>query len=118
MEAVGLVRTSTCKEDAFGRRSPKNKSVARIFWSERKIEKAREWFGCALAQDSDLGDIWAWWLKFERQHGSEETRQEVINRCMAAEPHHSPVWESVAKDDKNAGKGTKEILEIVANIVQ
>ena len=93
-------------------------TVARIFWSERKIEKAREWFGRALAQDSDLGDIWAWWLKFERQHGTEETRQEVINRCMAAEPHHSPVWQSIAKDDKNVGRGTKEILEMVANAIQ
>lgn len=93
-------------------------TVARIFWSERKIEKAREWFGRALAQDSDLGDIWAWWLKFEKQHGIEETRQEVVNRCVIAEPHHSPVWQSVAKDDKNVGKGTKEILEIVANVIQ
>ena len=93
-------------------------TVARIFWSERKIEKAREWFGRALAQDSDLGDIWAWWLKFERQHGTEETRQEVINRCIAAEPHHSPVWQSIAKDDKSVGKSTKEILEIVTNVIQ
>jgi pre-mRNA-processing factor 6 len=93
-------------------------TVARIFWSERKIEKAREWFGRALAQDSDLGDIWAWWLKFEKQHGTEETCQEVIHRCVAAEPHHSPVWQSVAKDDKNVGRGTKEILEIVAIIIQ
>ena len=93
-------------------------TVARIFWSERKIEKAREWFGRALAQDSDLGDVWAWWLKFERQHGTEETRQEVINRCVAAEPHHSPVWQSLAKDDKNLGKGPKEILEQVADVIQ
>jgi pre-mRNA-processing factor 6 len=40
-------------------------TVARLFWAERKIEKAREWFGRALAQNADLGDIWAWWLKFE-----------------------------------------------------
>ena len=46
-------------------------TVARLFWAERKIEKAREWFGRAIAQNPDLGDIWAWWLKFERQHGTE-----------------------------------------------
>jgi pre-mRNA-processing factor 6 len=40
---------------------------------------------------------------------------EVINRCTAEEPHHSPVWQSIAKDDKNVGKSTKEILEIVAD---
>ena len=94
------------------------RTVARIFWSERKIEKAREWFGRALAQDSDLGDVWAWWLKFERQHGTEETRQEVINKCAAAEPRHSSVWQSVAKDDRNVGEGVREILEMVASIIQ
>ena len=49
-------------------------TVARLFWAERKIEKARDWFGRAVAaneQPSDTwGDIWAWWLKFERQHGT------------------------------------------------
>jgi pre-mRNA-processing factor 6 len=45
-------------------------TVARLFWAERKIEKARQWFGRAVATNSDLGDSWAWWLKFERQHGT------------------------------------------------
>lgn len=46
-------------------------TVARLFWAERKIEKARQWFGRAVATDPDLGDSWGWWLKFERQHGTE-----------------------------------------------
>ena len=45
-------------------------TVARLFWAERKIEKARQWFGRAVATDPDLGDLWGWWLKFERQHGT------------------------------------------------
>lgn len=49
-------------------------SVARLFWAERKIEQARRWFDRAVAaseRPSDTwGDIWAWWLKFERQHGT------------------------------------------------
>lgn len=44
-------------------------TVARLFWAERKIEKARQWFERALTANSDLGDNWGWWLKFERQHG-------------------------------------------------
>jgi pre-mRNA-processing factor 6 len=46
-------------------------TVARLFWAERKIEKARQWFGRAVATDADLGDLWGWWLKFERQHGTQ-----------------------------------------------
>ena len=45
-------------------------TVARLFWAERKIEKARQWFSRAVATNSDLGDSWGWWLKFERQHGT------------------------------------------------
>jgi pre-mRNA-processing factor 6 len=46
-------------------------AVARLFWSERKIEKARSWFERSTAADATLGDSWAWWLKFERQHGTQ-----------------------------------------------
>ena len=44
-------------------------AVARLFWNERKVEKARQWFGNAITADKDWGDAWGWWLKFERQHG-------------------------------------------------
>jgi pre-mRNA-processing factor 6 len=46
-------------------------TVARVLWADRVIERARDWFGRATATDPDLGDVWAWWLKFERQHGTE-----------------------------------------------
>ncbi|KAG5652943.1 hypothetical protein H0H81_003019 [Sphagnurus paluster] len=93
-------------------------TVARLFWAERKIEKARQWFERAVTTDPDLGDSWAWWLKFERQHGTEEHREIVRSRCVTAEPHHSPIWQSVAKDVGNRGKSIKEILEIVADTLQ
>ena len=44
-------------------------TVARLFWAERKIEKARQWFERAIKLNPDLGDIWAWWWKFEKEHG-------------------------------------------------
>lgn len=39
---------------------------------------------------------------------------EVVKQCIAAEPHHGPTWQSVAKDDRNVAKSTKDILELVA----
>lgn len=39
----------------------------------------------------------------------------MIKKCVAAEPHHSSTWQSIAKDMKNTGKSTSEILELVAN---
>lgn len=93
-------------------------TVARLFWAERKIEKAREWFGRAAATAPDLGDTWGWWLKFERMHGTEEQRADVRNKCVSAEPHHSPVWQSVVKDDSHRGNSVKELLELVADALQ
>ncbi|KAJ8588177.1 hypothetical protein M405DRAFT_934289 [Rhizopogon salebrosus TDB-379] len=95
-------------------------TVARLFWAERKIEKARQWFSRSVTteQDKDIGDHWGWWLKFERQHGTPEYVEEVIKQCIAAEPHHGPVWQSIAKDDKNVGKSAKELLEMVAHTLQ
>ena len=45
-------------------------------------------------------------------------REAVRTKCVAAEPHHSPIWQSIAKDVKYVGKSTREILEIVADILQ
>ncbi|KAH7885649.1 PRP1 splicing factor, N-terminal-domain-containing protein [Phlebopus sp. FC_14] len=95
-------------------------TVARLFWAERKVDKARVWFARSVAteQDKDIGDHWGWWVKFERQHGTPEHVAEVIKQCVAAEPHHGLVWQAIVKDDKNVGKSTKEILELVAEALQ
>jgi len=93
-------------------------AVARVLWADRVVGRAREWFARATATDPDLGDIWGWWLKFERQHGTEAEREAVRTKCVAAEPHHSPIWQSIAKDVKYVGKSTREILEIVADVLQ
>lgn len=45
----------------------------RLFWSERKITKAREWFLRTVKIEPDLGDAWAFFYKFELQHGTEVT---------------------------------------------
>jgi len=48
----------------------------------------------------------------------QEQREAVRTKCVAAEPHHSPMWQSIAKDVKNVGKSTKEILEMVADALK
>ncbi|KAI9097297.1 PRP1 splicing factor, N-terminal-domain-containing protein [Phlyctochytrium arcticum] len=93
-------------------------TVARLFWAERKIEKARNWFNRAVKTNPDLGDSWAWWLKFEMQHGTEEQRKELIAKCVAAEPRHGERWQEVAKSRLNHGKTTEEILKLVAAQMQ
>ncbi|KAI8384838.1 PRP1 splicing factor, N-terminal-domain-containing protein [Radiomyces spectabilis] len=87
-------------------------TVARLFWTDRKIEKARAWFQKAVQIDPDYGDAFAWWYKFELQYGLEEQQAIVIKRCIAAEPHHGEVWQSTAKDVANIGLKTEGILKL------
>lgn len=47
-------------------------SVARHFWAQNKSMQARNFFTRIFQNNNneDLGDLWAWWLKFERDHGT------------------------------------------------
>ncbi len=89
-------------------------AVARLFWSERKIDKARSWLNRAVETNADFGDAWAWLLKFEAQHGDEAAAADVIKRCVAADPRHGEKWQAVRKSVANAGKSTEEVLKLVA----
>lgn len=93
-------------------------TVARIFWGERKLEKAISWFEKAIVLNSDLGDSWAWYLKFLQQHGTEEKVADVVSRCVACEPRHGEVWQRVRKDPKNAKLGIEEVLKKVMSELQ
>ncbi len=90
-------------------------TVARIFWSERRLEKAASWFEKAILLDSDLGDTWAWYYKFLLQHGTEEKREEVLSKLALSEPKHGEIWQTVAKDPRNADKSIEEILKITVS---
>jgi len=89
-------------------------TIARVFWSERKIDKARSWMEKASSADSDIGDIWAWYLKFEQQHGTKEHVAAVIEKCKQAEPKHGELWQAVSKDPSNSKLTMDQILVKVA----
>lgn len=89
-------------------------TVARLFWADRKVDKARNWFNRAIKVDADMGDSWAWCLRFEMMHGEQSGIDDVVARCVAAEPHHGERWQAVSKKIENFRKTTKEILMIVA----
>ncbi|TVY45740.1 Pre-mRNA-splicing factor [Lachnellula subtilissima] len=93
-------------------------TIARIFWGERRLEKAQNWFEKAILLDSDLGDTWAWYYKFLLQHGTEEKRADVISKAILNEPRHGEFWQGISKDPKNAGKGTEDILKIVVGLLE
>ena len=89
-------------------------TIARLFWLERKLDKARNWLNKAIKLNSDIGDIWAWLLKFELQHGDETKVQEIRRLCAAADPHHGEVWSRIKKDLANIGKSAEDLVTLVA----
>ena len=89
-------------------------AVANLFVSERKHNKARKWFARATALEPDLGDAWAHAYFFEVKDGTDQTRQDLVDRCVAAEPAHGELWTSVAKDPKNARLDVASKLRLCA----
>ena len=89
-------------------------AVATLFASDRKTEKARKWFERAVLLDQDNGDLWARYYKFETQHGSEDKKNTIKERCIKADPKHGEVWQSVSKSIENRHKTTGECLELAS----
>lgn len=86
-------------------------AVSKLFWSERKIQKCREWFNRTVKIDPDFGDAWGFFYKFELILGTEEQQQEVVARCIAAEPKHGEEWCKISKNIVNWCFKTEDILK-------
>lgn len=63
-------------------------AVGRLFWNERKIEKTRLWLSRAANADPDNGDLWAWWYKFEKQHGEKVSLADPYRKSCADSAVH------------------------------
>ncbi|KAI9675608.1 MAG: hypothetical protein M1817_000974 [Caeruleum heppii] len=88
-------------------------TAARVFWSERKTDKARSWFEKAILAQSDLGDSWGWYAKFLEEYGTDEARADLRAKIVLAEPKYGEVWQAVAKAPGHARWGVEKILEEV-----
>ncbi|CAK9294730.1 unnamed protein product [Gordionus sp. m RMFG-2023] len=93
-------------------------AVSKLFWCERKLSKAKDWFYRTLKLDQDYGDTWAYFYRFLCMHGTEEEKEELIKRCVKAEPHHGEIWCSVSKDISNWKLKTPEILIKTSEILE
>lgn len=88
-------------------------AVSKLFWSEQKTQKARDWFNRTVKIDPDLGDAWAYFYKFELNYGTEAQQSELIERCCVAEPKHGEEWCRVSKDIKNWCFKISDTLKVV-----
>uniref|UniRef100_A0A1J3G438 Protein STABILIZED1 n=1 Tax=Noccaea caerulescens TaxID=107243 RepID=A0A1J3G438_NOCCA len=88
-------------------------AVAKLFWHDKKVEKARTWLKRTVTLAPNIGDFWALYYKFERQHGSEENQKEVLDKCVASEPKHGEKWQAISKAVENAHQSVEFILKKV-----
>uniref|UniRef100_A0A0A9VZK8 Pre-mRNA-processing factor 6 n=1 Tax=Lygus hesperus TaxID=30085 RepID=A0A0A9VZK8_LYGHE len=89
-------------------------AVSKLFWSEHKLQKCRDWFNRTVKIEPDLGDSWAYFYKFELLNGTEEQQEDVKKRCISAEPHHGEMWCAVSKKIENWRLNIEQILLLVA----
>ncbi|XP_010522629.1 PREDICTED: protein STABILIZED1 [Tarenaya hassleriana] len=88
-------------------------AVAKLFWQDMKVDKARSWLKRAVTLAPDVGDFWALYYKFELQHGSDENQKEVLANCAVAEPKYGEKWQPIAKAVENAHQTVEVILKKV-----
>lgn len=87
-------------------------SVAKIFWKEKKVHKARKWFDRAVGLNPDIGDSWIYYYAFEEDTTGKT--QEIISNFVKAGPKHGKLWIGITKKPENWGKPLKELLGIAA----
>jgi len=93
-------------------------AVSKLLWTQRKMDKCRDWFNRTVKIDNDLGDAWVYFYKFETVHGSKESQMDIVKRCVEAEPHHGELWTNISKQVDNWKKNTEDILYLAAQSVQ
>lgn len=91
-------------------------TAARLFWSDRKMDKARGWFEKTIGADDSWGDGWAFYYAFEESQteGAASKLKALEARCAAAEPRYGERWQRFAKEGPGIGKQPVEIMKLAA----
>lgn len=95
-----------------------NLEIAKVEWADGNLDEARNLFNVACKLDSDLGDSWAYYYRFEMLNGTEESQEDVMKKCVQAEPRHGIEWCKVSKNPSNFKLRTQEILLLVSANLQ
>ena len=86
-------------------------AVARCFWAEGS-DKAESWFMKAIQTDKSLGDIYVYYLMFEKEKSSSLSDYNAVKLCEQNKPTKGFLWRPIFKDPKNFQKSVLELLEI------
>ncbi|CCG84124.1 protein of unknown function [Taphrina deformans PYCC 5710] len=104
-------------------------AIGRIFWDQRKYEKAGNWMGKAIKGDIDNGDSWGWYYKFlvettpllatdKEKEDRARKIEETLLEAEKADPKHGLLWPAINKADKNIKAPLQARLEQFAGSVK
>ena len=89
-------------------------SVGKLFWKEKKLEKAKRWVERAIALRPKLGDAWAYYIKIVEELEGKGKIAEIKKKCLEAEPKFGELWLRFKKDLRK----NDEVLEFVLTFVE
>lgn len=104
-------------------------AIGRIFWDQRKYDRAANWLQKAVKGDIDNGDSWGWYYKYLTETSGmlstdteREERQrkidEIVEEAVKADPKHGLLWPAINKRDENAKSGMRDRLAEYASSVK
>lgn len=91
--------------------------VAKQFWREKKLEKAKKWLDRSIECNKDYGDAWVYYYKFAKSQNDNDLADELLRRSNDADPHHGRLWIKYTKRVENWKlKPAQIILLAVADV--
>lgn len=88
-------------------------AIGKIFWVEKKQNKARKFFSRATELDKDNGDTWLHLLAFEKAFGDKNSVQKVKEDFIKADPRHGELWSEAIKDIRNWRKDKFDVINTI-----
>merc|ERR1712066_15176 len=93
-------------------------AIAKLFWDDRKINRARNWLMRDVAISPKIGDFWGYLYCLELKYGTHEKQDEVIKKCKIAEPKYGDKWCKISKDPEQPTLTIEQILIKVATEIE
>ncbi|EEA05028.1 pre-mRNA-plicing factor 6, putative [Cryptosporidium muris RN66] len=94
--SISLLALERCENDPYV-----ISAIARLFWNDKDIPKARKWFNSALKIDDKIGDTWIYYIAFEISLGDEDSQISALQSCINSNPYKGIMWNKVVKRVEN-----------------
>ena len=86
-------------------------TIGNLYSMDRDAGNARKWYENAIRENSDIGDIWFFYYKMEKENNDVIAMEKILKRFEEREPRHGLIWSRIKKKVSNWNKNIKELME-------